>query len=111
MLLRSRRSSARHFGRNAHACEFGFEFAKVPWDTKRGEPDQPHRMPITRSMLTIIHLMQQMRADPQTLGEGKIGAKPKATPLLGTRLSYITRRLAKPIKRTVATISSNNGDP
>jgi integrase len=36
----------------------------VPWEnTKRKEPDQPHRMPITRSMLAIFDLMQQMRTD------------------------------------------------
>jgi len=37
----------------------------VPWEhTKRKEPDQPHRMPITRSMLAIFQLMQGMRVDP-----------------------------------------------
>jgi integrase len=37
----------------------------VPWQhTKRKEPDQPHRMPITRSMAAIFALMQQMRTDP-----------------------------------------------
>jgi integrase len=37
----------------------------VPWQhTKRHEPDQNHRMPITRSMLSIFQLMQQIRTDP-----------------------------------------------
>jgi|SRR5215831_3676243 len=35
-----------------------------PEHTKRNEPDCPHRMPITPSMLVIFKLMEQMRADP-----------------------------------------------
>src|SRR5262249_37068260 len=37
----------------------------VPWEhTKRKEPDQSHRMPITRSMAAIFELMRQMRTNP-----------------------------------------------
>jgi integrase len=37
----------------------------VPWEhTKRNEPNHPHRMPITRSMLRIFQVMQEMRTDP-----------------------------------------------
>jgi integrase len=37
----------------------------VPWEhTKRKESDQPHRMPITRSMLRIFQIMEEMRTDP-----------------------------------------------
>lgn len=37
----------------------------VPWDhTKRKEPGQPHRMPITRSMLRIFQVMEEMCTDP-----------------------------------------------
>ena len=36
----------------------------VPWEhTKRKEPGQPHRMPITPSMLLIFKLMEKMRTD------------------------------------------------
>jgi integrase len=38
----------------------------VPWEhTKRKERDQPHRMPITRSMLRIFQVMEEMRTDLQ----------------------------------------------
>jgi len=35
-----------------------------PPHTKRNEPDCPHRMPITPSMLVIFKLMEKMRTDP-----------------------------------------------
>ena len=43
----------------------------VPWEhTKRKEPNHPHRMPITRSMLRIFQVMEKM-LDPSLQGSDK----------------------------------------